>query len=156
MPEWEIFVKEVRREMTAKAGQKCTAIRRIFVPSNRIEDMWIAISRSLQQTTIGNPANENVKMGSLAGKSQREEVRKEVQRLLAGSQLIYGSMDSVELVDADPDKGAFLSPLLILNTEPFQNDVVHSVEAFGPVSTIMPYDTNQDATLLAKKARDHW
>jgi len=153
MPEWDIFVKEVRREMTVKAGQKCTAIRRIFVPSNRAEDMWIAISRALQQTTIGNPANEKVRMGALAGKSQRDEVRKEVQRLLAGSQLIYGSMDSVELIDADADKGAFLSPLLIMNPEPFKNEAVHSVEAFGPVSTIMPFDTMEDAAVLARKGK---
>jgi oxepin-CoA hydrolase/3-oxo-5,6-dehydrosuberyl-CoA semialdehyde dehydrogenase len=153
MPEWDIFIKEVRREMTVKAGQKCTAIRRIFVPAGRTEDMWIAISRALQQTTIGNPANENVRMGALAGKSQRDEVRKEVQRLLAGNQLIYGSLDSVELIDADPDKGAFLSPLLIMNPEPFTNEAAHSIEAFGPVSTIMPFDSMEDAALLARKGK---
>jgi oxepin-CoA hydrolase/3-oxo-5,6-dehydrosuberyl-CoA semialdehyde dehydrogenase len=153
MPEWDIFVKEVRREMTVKAGQKCTAIRRIFVPSDRMEDMWIAISKTLQQTTIGNPSNEKVRMGALAGRSQRDEVRKEVQRLLAGSQLIYGSLDSVELVDADEAKGAFLSPLLIMNAEPFSNEAVHTVEAFGPVSTIMPFNTMDEAALLARKGK---
>ncbi|HSB91962.1 MAG TPA: phenylacetic acid degradation bifunctional protein PaaZ, partial [Flavitalea sp.] len=153
MPEWDIFVKEVRREMTVKAGQKCTAIRRIFVPADRLEDMWIAISRALQQTTIGNPTNDKVRMGALAGKLQREEVRKEVQRLLAGSQLIYGSMDSVELIDADAERGAFLSPLLIMNAEPFRNEAVHSVEAFGPVSTIMPFNEMEDAAALARKGK---
>jgi len=153
MPEWEIFVKEVRREMTVKAGQKCTAIRRIFIPADRIEDMWIAISRSLQETRIGNPWNDTVKMGALAGKSQRDEVKKEVQKLLAGSQLIYGSIDSVQLIDADVEKGAFISPMLIMNSTPFQNEAVHTVEAFGPVSTIMPYNNMHEAAQLARKGK---
>jgi oxepin-CoA hydrolase/3-oxo-5,6-dehydrosuberyl-CoA semialdehyde dehydrogenase len=67
MPEWEIFIKEVRKEMTVKAGQKCTAVRRIFVPENKMEDVWKDISKALSQTTIGNPRNEKVRMGSLAG-----------------------------------------------------------------------------------------
>ena len=153
MPEWEIFIKEVRREMTTKAGQKCTAIRRIFVPENKMEDVWIAISRSLAQTTIGNPENEKVKMGALAGKDQRNEVKAEVQKLLASSQIVYGSLDSVELIDADPEKGAFMSPLLLKNETPFQSEEAHSVEAFGPVSTIMPYKTADDSIALAKKGK---
>ncbi|MEJ7672837.1 MAG: aldehyde dehydrogenase family protein [Chitinophagaceae bacterium] len=119
MPEWDIFIKEVRKEMTAKAGQKCTAIRRIFVPENKMEDVWKAISKSLSQTTIGNPENEKVRMGSLAGQGQREEVRSQVKKLLATSQIIYGSLDSVEVIDADKNKGAFISPLLLLNQNPF-------------------------------------
>jgi oxepin-CoA hydrolase/3-oxo-5,6-dehydrosuberyl-CoA semialdehyde dehydrogenase len=153
MPEWDIFVKEVRREMTAKAGQKCTAIRRIFVPENRMEDMWIAIGKSLAQTTIGNPENEKVKMGALAGKDQRKEVKTEVQKLLASSQIVYGSLDNVELIDADPEKGAFMSPLLLLNETPFKSEEAHTVEAFGPVSTIMPYKTAEESIALAKKGR---
>lgn len=153
MPEWDIFVKEVRKEMTAKAGQKCTAIRRIFVPENKMEDMWIAISKSLAQTTIGNPENEKVKMGALAGKDQRKEVRTEVQKLLASSQIVYGSMDSVELIDADAEKGAFISPLLLMNETPFQSEEAHTVEAFGPVSTIMPYKTEEESINLAKKGK---
>ena len=153
MPEWDIFVKEVRREMTAKAGQKCTAIRRIFVPENRMEDMWIAISKSLSQTVIGNPENEKVRMGALAGKDQRNEVRAEVRKLLASSQIVYGSLDSVELVDADPEKGAFMSPLLLMNQAPFQSEEAHTVEAFGPVSTIMPYKNFEESVALAKKGK---
>ncbi|MGB8190420.1 MAG: 3,4-dehydroadipyl-CoA semialdehyde dehydrogenase, partial [Chitinophagaceae bacterium] len=136
MPEWDIFIKEVRKEMTAKAGQKCTAIRRIFVPENKMEDVWKALTSSLKQTTIGNPQNEKVRMGSLAGKSQREEVKMQVQKLLASSQLLYGSLDSVEVIDADPEKGAFISPMLLMNDKPFTSEAVHTVEAFGPVSTI--------------------
>ena len=79
MPEWDIFIKEVRKEMTVKAGQKCTAIRRIFVPENKMEAVWNDISKALSQTTIGNPRNEKVRMGSLAGLGQREEVKSQVQ-----------------------------------------------------------------------------
>lgn len=150
MPEWEIFIKEVRKEMTVKAGQKCTAIRRIFVPQNKMEDVWKAIATSLSQTTIGNPLNEKVRMGSLAGQSQREEVKEQVKKLLASSQIIYGSLDSVEVLDADPGKGAFLSPVLLKNEKPFATREVHEVEAFGPVSTIMPYKNMDEAIELSK------
>ncbi|MEO6290410.1 MAG: phenylacetic acid degradation bifunctional protein PaaZ [Ginsengibacter sp.] len=153
MPEWEIFIKEIRKEMTAKAGQKCTAIRRIFVPENKMEEAWIAISKSLAQTTIGNPENEKVRMGALAGRSQKEEVIGQVQKLLASSQIIYGSLDNVELIDADPLKGAFLSPLLLLNNNPFEKDEAHNIEAFGPVSTIMPYKNVDEAIALSKKGK---
>ncbi|MEO6636626.1 MAG: aldehyde dehydrogenase family protein, partial [Ginsengibacter sp.] len=152
-PEWDIFIKEVRREMTSKAGQKCTAIRRIFVPENKMEDVWKGISRSLAQTTIGNPENETVRMGSLAGMSQKQEVLEQVQKLLASSQIIYGSLDSVQLIDADAKKGAFMSPLLLINNNPFEANEVHNVEAFGPVSTLMPYKNIEEAIALAKKGK---
>ena len=148
--DWDIFIKEVRREMIAKAGQKCTAIRRIFVPENKMEDVWKAVASSLAQTPIGNPLNEKVRMGSLAGMGQRNEVKTQVQKLLASSQLIYGSLDSVELIDADPTKGAFISPLLLVNQKPFHSPAVHEVEAFGPVSTIMPYKDMDEAIRLSK------
>jgi len=153
MAEWDIFIKEVRKEMTVKAGQKCTAIRRIFVPQNKMEDVWKAIASSLQQTVIGSPLNEKVRMGSLAGQTQRQEVRQQVQKILASSQIVYGSLDSVEVVDADATKGAFLSPLLLLNDRPFDSQAVHEVEAFGPVSTIMPYKDLSEALELSKKGK---
>jgi oxepin-CoA hydrolase/3-oxo-5,6-dehydrosuberyl-CoA semialdehyde dehydrogenase len=152
-PEWEIFIKEVKKEMTVKAGQKCTAIRRIFVPENKMEDVWKAIAVELDKTVIGNPANEKVRMGSLAGLGQREEVRAQVQKLLASSQIIYGSTDSVSVVDADAGAGAFLSPLLLLNNAPFTSNEPHNIEAFGPVSTIMPYKNLDDAIELSKKGK---
>ncbi len=153
MEEWDIFIKEVRKEMTVKAGQKCTAIRRIFVPDSKIEDVHLALGAALKQTTIGNPLNEKVRMGALAGQTQREEVREQVQKLLSSSQLIYGSLDSVELVDADANKGAFISPMLLLNENPFTATAVHEVEAFGPVSTIMPYRNMDEAIELSKKGK---
>ena len=152
-PEWDIFIKEVRKEITVKAGQKCTAVRRIFVPDNLLEDAYIALGNSLAQTTIGNPLNEKVRMGSLASKGQREEVKQNVQKLLASSQIVYGSLDSVELIDADASTGAFLSPLLLLSENAFTNDTVHEIECFGPVSTIMPYKNLSDAIALTKKGK---
>jgi oxepin-CoA hydrolase/3-oxo-5,6-dehydrosuberyl-CoA semialdehyde dehydrogenase len=151
--EWDIFIKEVRKEITVKAGQKCTAIRRIFVPEHLMEDVYIALGKSLSQTTIGNPLNEKVRMGSLASKDQREEVKQNVQKLLASSQIVYGSLDSVEVIDADANKGAFLSPLLLMNENPFSSETVHEVECFGPVSTIMPYKDLSDAVALTKKGK---
>ena len=153
MPEWELFVKEVRKEMTLKAGQRCTGVRRIFVPEGRLEDMQQALTASLSQTVIGNPLHEKVRMGSLAGESQRREVKEQVHKLMASSRLVYGSLDGVEVLDADPGKGAFISPLLLLNENPFTTREVHEVEAFGPVSTLMPYKTTADVIALSKMGK---
>src|SRR6202000_781707 len=101
----------------------------------------------------GNPENEKVRMGSLAGMTQREEVRAQVKRLLASSQILYGSLDSVELIDADAVKGAFLSPLLLLNETPSTSEEPHTIEAFGPVSTLMPYRNGEEAIELSRKGR---
>lgn len=150
MPEWDIFIKEVRKEITTKAGQKCTAVRRIFVPENKIEDVQIALGKALSQTAIGNPLNKDVRMGSLAGKEQQKEVKAQVQKLLASSQIIYGSLDSVEVIDADAMKGSFMSPIVMLNENPFAAKDVHEVEAFGPVSTLMPYKNMDEAIELSK------
>ncbi len=152
-PEWDIFIKEVRKEMTVKAGQKCTAVRRIFVPENKMEDVAKALISELNKTIIGNPLNEKVRMGSLAGEGQRSEVRGQVQKLLASSQLIYGSLDSVSVLDADAEKGAFLSPILLQNNNPFSAVEAHNVEAFGPVSTIMPYNNMDEVIELSKKGK---
>jgi oxepin-CoA hydrolase/3-oxo-5,6-dehydrosuberyl-CoA semialdehyde dehydrogenase len=156
LPEWDIFIKEIRKEMTLKAGQRCTGIRRIFVPENKMEDVWKAIATSLSQTTIGNPLNSTVRMGSLAGQTQRNEVKEQVQKLLASSQIVYGSLDSVEVIDADANKGAFMSPVLLMNEFPlalasgYTTNPSHEVEAFGPVSTIMPYKNLEEAIALSK------
>lgn len=153
MPEWDIFIKEVRKEITVKAGQKCTAVRRIFVPASKLDEVGKALAAALAQTTIGNPLNDKVRMGALAGQTQKKEVREQVQKLLASSQIIYGSLDSVEVIDADAQKGAFISPLLLLNEQPFAGTGVHDIEAFGPVSTLMPYETTDEAIALSKLGR---
>ncbi len=151
--EWDLFIKEVKKEMIVKAGQKCTAVRRIFVPENKMEDVWKALRTELEKTLIGNPLNEKVRMGSLAGNDQRNEVKAQVQKLLASSEILYGSMDSVAVVDADEHIGAFMSPMLLLNKTPFTSDEPHNIEAFGPVSTIMPYNTMDEAIELSKKGK---
>jgi len=153
MPEWDIFIKEVRKEITVKAGQKCTAVRRIFVPQNKLENVSRALADALQKTFVGNPQNEKVRMGALAGQEQRTEVKTQVQKLLASSQIIYGSLDSVQLIDADAELGAFLSPLLLLNEKPLQSEEPHNIEAFGPVSTLMPYKNIDEVIELSKKGK---
>lgn len=153
MPEWDIFIKEVRKEMTVKAGQKCTAIRRIFVPAGKMEDIQIALGKALAQTTIGNPMNSTVRMGSLAGKTQRIEVMEQVQKLLAVSHIVYGTLDSMELIDAQWDAGSFMSPLLLCNENPFDSEISHDVEPFGPVSTLMPYNGMEEAIELSRKGK---
>lgn len=153
MPEWDLFVKEVKKEMTVKAGQKCTAVRRIFVPENKIEEVWKCVVVELEKTVIGNPLNEKVRMGSLAGNEQRNEVRSQVQKLLASSKILYGTLDSVSVLDADANTGAFISPMLLMNATPFTSEEPHNIEAFGPISTIMPYKNIDEAVELSKKGK---
>lgn len=150
MPEFDLFIKEVAREITTKAGQKCTAVRRIIVPSDRVEDVTIALGKRLQTTIIGNPALKEVRMGPLAGISQRNEVREKVQELAQSQSIVIGSLENFEVMGADKEKGAFLPPLIFLNTDPYTNIACHNIEAFGPVSTIMPYTATSDAIALAK------
>ena len=149
-PDFDVFLKEVRKEITVKAGQKCTAVRRIFVPENYIEDFVGGIKKMLSQTTIGNPQVEGVKMGSLAGKVQREEVLEKLRILQADSEILYGDQDTLTVVGADKDKGAFISPFLLFNNKPFDTKSVHEVEAFGPIATVMPYKTIQEAVALSQ------
>lgn len=152
-PEFDIFIKEVQREMTTKAGQKCTAIRRIIVPENLVEDVQIALGKRLAGTTIGDPNVEGVRMGALAGKAQLKEVTEKVAQLAKSQEIVYGSLDNFSVTGADKNKGAFMSPILFLNSDPFKNQDCHNLEAFGPVSTIMPYKTIGDAIELAKMGK---
>lgn len=153
MPEFDIFIKEVAREITTKAGQKCTAIRRVIVPADRVEDVQIALGKRLQSTPIGDPGLKEVRMGPLAGISQRNEVREKVQELAKSQSIVIGDMQHFEVIGADKEKGAFLPPLVFLNTDPFTNTDCHNIEAFGPVSTIMPYNTFDDAIELARMGK---
>lgn len=153
MPEWELFIKEVRKEITTKSGQRCTAVRRIFVPENKLEAVQAALQKALAQTVIGNPLHEKVRMGSLAGETQRREVKEQVLRLLETSSIVYGSLNEVSVIDADPVKGAFMSPLLLLNENPFGSTAVHETEPFGPVATLMPYRHTEEAIALSKMGK---
>ncbi|MGB3947546.1 MAG: phenylacetic acid degradation bifunctional protein PaaZ [Bacteroidia bacterium] len=151
--EFDIFIKEVQREITVKAGQKCTAVRRIIVPENLVEDVQIALGKRLAQTVIGDPQVEGVRMGALAGKTQLKEVAEKVMQLSKTQEIIYGDMEKFDVTGADKNKGAFISPILFLNKDPFKYQDVHNIEAFGPVSTIMPYKTTADAVELAKMGK---
>jgi oxepin-CoA hydrolase / 3-oxo-5,6-dehydrosuberyl-CoA semialdehyde dehydrogenase len=151
--EFELFIKEVTREMTAKAGQKCTAIRRTFVPENMVQDVMQALSKRLETTKIGDPAVEGVRMGPLAGRGQVKEVRHNVKQLANDAELVFGDPDHVEVVGADAKRGAFFPALLFYSDKPFENAAPHDVEAFGPVNTVMPYKSVADAVELAKRGR---
>ena len=152
-PEFDLFIKEVRKEMTSKCGQKCTAIRRIIVPEYLVEDVKIALGKQLGRIGIGNPTADGVRMGALASRDQVIEVRDRVKELAQTAEIVYGSLDKIDLIDADYDKGAFLSPILLLEKNPYKNLGVHEIEAFGPVSTIMPYKGIEQAVELAQMGK---
>ena len=152
-PEFDIFIKEVRKEMTVKCGQKCTAIRRIIVPENLVEDVQIALGKALDKVTIGDPRLKEVRMGSLISKEQVEAVRNSIQDLAKEAQIVYGSLDKINTIGADSKKGAFISPILLRSDHPFENTVIHECEAFGPVSTIMPYKNLDEAIELAQMGK---
>jgi oxepin-CoA hydrolase/3-oxo-5,6-dehydrosuberyl-CoA semialdehyde dehydrogenase len=153
MPEFDIFIKEVAREITTKAGQKCTAIRRVIVPENMVEDVQIALGKRLAQNVIGDPNVEGVRMGSLAGMSQLIEVKEKVELLSKTQKIIIGNFENFEVKGADKHKGAFMPPIIFYNDKPFTNIDCHNIEAFGPVSTIMPYKTIEDAIELSKMGK---
>ena len=148
--EFDLFVKEVVREMTAKAGQKCTAIRRTFVHESMVDAVTAALSTRLATTRVGDPAVEGVRMGPLAGKTQVRDVERNVARLREHSQLVFGGPGTLDLVGANADAGAFYPSMLLYADQPFAGAPAHDVEAFGPVNTIMPYKTVDDAIALAR------
>lgn len=148
--EFDIFIKEVTKEITVKAGQKCTAVRRIMVPENYLEAAQQAISSRLATTTIGDPSVEGVRMGALATRLQVERVRQNVELLAQSQQIVFGDLDNFDVVGADKNNGAFFSPILFLNDKPFENTAAHEIEAFGPVSTLMPYKNLDEAIALTK------
>ena len=147
--EFDLFVKEVRKEITVKCGQKCTAVRRILVPEKYLSDVQEALVKALGQTAIGDPRNEKVRMGSLAGKAQREDVLTALNELKKESEVVFGN-DALNLIEAEDSKGAFMSPTLLVNDKPFEKLSSHNIEAFGPISTLMPYSTTEEAVALSK------
>jgi oxepin-CoA hydrolase/3-oxo-5,6-dehydrosuberyl-CoA semialdehyde dehydrogenase len=151
--EFDLFIKEAVKEITIKAGQKCTAVRRIIVPEEYLEEVQKCISARLASTKIGNPSVEGVRMGALATKTQVDRVRASVEELAKSQQIVFGDLDEFEVHGADKNTGAFFSPILFLNSDPFNKTACHEIEAFGPVSTIMPYKTLPDAIQLAKMGK---
>jgi oxepin-CoA hydrolase/3-oxo-5,6-dehydrosuberyl-CoA semialdehyde dehydrogenase len=148
--EFNLFVKETVKEITVKAGQKCTAVRRIIVPENLVDEVQKAIAERLSTTVVGDPSVEGVRMGALASRSQVESVRASVEQLALSQEIIFGDLDHFDVLGADRQKGAFFSPVLFRNNDPFNKTDVHNIEAFGPVATIMPYKNLDEAIELAK------
>ncbi|HLO56357.1 MAG TPA: phenylacetic acid degradation bifunctional protein PaaZ [Saprospiraceae bacterium] len=151
--EFDLFIKEVRKEMTIKCGQKCTAVRRIIVPADYMEDVQIAIGKALTGLVIGDPRTEGVRMGALAGQEQVKEVKEKLGELMSFSQLVYGDLESFEVTHGTKDKGAYMAPILLRNDKPFEQIGTHEIEAFGPVSTMMPYHDLDEAIELARKGK---
>lgn len=152
-PEFDIFIKDVSREMTVKAGQKCTAIRRTIVPENLVEDVIKALSERLKKTVIGDPQVEGVRMGPLAGKAQVHDVQQKLDELLKSCEVAYGSNTDYEVVGADKEKGAFMPSMLLVCNDPLKKNEPHEVEAFGPITTILPYKNTEEVIELAKKGQ---
>lgn len=149
-PEFDLFVKEVVREMTVKAGQKCTAIRRVIAPRDHVDALVKALGDMLGKTALGLPDDETTRMGPLASLHQRTEVRERIQDLLSDAEIVAGNPDNVRVASGDAERGAFLNPILLYADDPFGAFKVHDVEAFGPVSTVLPYDSIEEAVELAR------
>ncbi|MFM8596688.1 MAG: phenylacetic acid degradation bifunctional protein PaaZ [Flavobacteriales bacterium] len=148
--EFDLFVKECVKEITIKAGQKCTAVRRIIVPENLLDEVQAAIATRLASTKIGDPSQEGVRMGALATKLQVERVRANVELLAQSQQIVFGQLDDFEVHGAEKNAGAFFSPILFRNEQPLKTTACHDIEAFGPVATIMPYKGIEEAVTIAK------
>ncbi|QIK96325.1 phenylacetic acid degradation bifunctional protein PaaZ [Sphingomonas sp. HDW15A] len=147
-PEFDLFVKEVVNEMTVKAGQKCTAIRRAMAPAEHLDAVEAAIRERLEATTVGDPRDKDSRMGALVSVAQRKDVRSQVEKLLnAGARVVSGNLEA----ECGPEGGAFMAPILLRADDPWSSAAVHDVEAFGPVSTVMPYKDLADAVALANR-----
>ena len=148
-PEFELFIKEVAKEMSVKAGQKCTAIRRAMAPARLLDAVQEALSARLAKLTIGDPRDEATKMGALVSLSQREDVRAKVREIAGDARIVVGDLDAI----VGEPAGAFMQPILLRCEKPWEARAVHDVEAFGPVSTLMPYKDGADAIALANRGK---
>ena len=152
-PEFDLFVKEVAREMTGKAGQKCTAIRRVIVPEQHVDAVGERLRERLARTTVGNPKVEGVRMGALASMEQHRDVSERVEMLTRGNEVLFSARDGFNPVGDNCGSGAFFAPTLILCRNAMVNEAVHDIEAFGPVSTMMTYRDIDEALALAARGR---
>jgi len=149
-PEFDLFVREVAKEMTVKAGQKCTAIRRVIVPQSRLDAVIEALKVRLSGTTLGDPAVEGVRMGPLVGTAQREDVWRALDDLRAGAEVVFGGSRDFEVRGADRERGAFFPATLLCCANPLSARAPHEIEAFGPVATVMPYRDTEEAIEIAR------
>jgi len=152
-PEFDLFIKEVAREMTGKAGQKCTAIRRVIVPEGLVDAVGERLRERLAKITVGDPKVEGVRMGALASMDQHRDVSARVELLAQGNEVLFGAGDGFKPVGENVASGAFFSPTLLLCRNAMDNNAVHDVEAFGPVSTLMTYSDIDEALELAARGK---
>jgi len=152
-PEFDLFIKEVRREMVTKAGQKCTAVRRIVVPEQLLDEVQAALTKELAKTIVGDPSVEGVRMGALINRLQMERVQDRLAEMTQFTPLVFGNLNAFEVVGADKDKGAFMPPMLLRNEKPLEYTITHEQECFGPISTIMPYKDLDDAIRITRMGK---
>lgn len=150
-PEFDLYIDEVVKEMTTKAGQKCTAIRRIIVPEQHSADVVRRLSERLAAIKVGNPANPEMDMGALVSQGQREEVMERIADLQKDGTIVHGSLDNFAVADGDIKKGAYFAPVLLECADPMSATTPHSVEAFGPVATVLPYRDLESAAELVRR-----
>ncbi len=148
--EFDLFIKEVGREITTKAGQRCTCIRRALVPKSAVDDVIAGLAGRLDKVVVGNPRNETVTMGALVSLRQRDEVRDAVGALSHAARVVHGDPMAVDPVDADPQRGAFMAPVVLLSTDADRAEP-HEIEAFGPVTTVIPYAAAGDVGMIAAR-----
>jgi 3,4-dehydroadipyl-CoA semialdehyde dehydrogenase len=149
--EFDLFVKEIRKEMTQKAGQKCTAIRRILAPEALVDDVAGALEAQLGKVSVGDPRNQTVRMGPLVNKAQQKAALDGIAQLQGETRTIIGGTEPGDLVEADPDTGCFVQPTLLKSDAPNDARLIHEVEVFGPVATLMPYHDADDGFALAAR-----
>ena len=149
-PEFDLFLREISKEMTIKAGQKCTAIRRVIVPREKVKAVIDGLSTKLDKIAMGDASQEGVRMGALISRDQVRDVAEQVARLTQECEIVHGGSDDFEVIGADKNKGAFYPKTVLYCDRPFEKTLVHEVEAFGPVTTVMPYDELDDAIDIAK------
>ncbi len=151
LPEFDLFVREVVREMTAKAGQKCTAIRKAIVPAAIAPDVVAALQAALGKVVVGDPRLEQVRMGPVASLAQRREVLGQLAKLEREAEVVHGNPRQLELTGADGDRGAFIAPTLLYCRDAARAAAIHEIEAFGPVCTVVPYEGLDSAITLARR-----
>ncbi len=152
-PEFDLFIKEVRREMVTKAGQKCTAVRRIIVPESLLEAVQQALTKELAKTVVGDPSQEGVRMGALINRQQLDRVQEKLAQLSVFTPIIYGNQTELQVIGGNRAQGAFMSPVLMLNAKPLETVLSHETECFGPVGTLMPYKDLEEAIELAQMGK---
>jgi oxepin-CoA hydrolase / 3-oxo-5,6-dehydrosuberyl-CoA semialdehyde dehydrogenase len=150
-PELDLYVREVVREMTVKAGQKCTAIRKAIVPQARAAEVIDALRAALGKVVVGDPRLEQVRMGPVASLSQRREVTEQLAKLRQEAEVVAGGDGKPQPLGADPERGAFIAPTLLYCRDAGRARAIHSVEAFGPVCTVVPYRDTDEAIALARR-----